>query len=169
MLLLNQQQSYPQNDVYGALRLALIDLFGVEVVKGLSNRVPQPLNDYIAMQPLMVSRLSTNGSNYPIAPDAEITRQEKLDSDYQIQLDFYGTNSSNMAMIFFNLMRSDYLFQYGIKPMFTSEPRQLTFVGGNYQMTERWSIDAHLAYTPVVNLPQQSANTLQTIFHPVIG
>lgn len=159
MILFNQTP--PQTDVFGALRLALMSVFsGVEVIKGQSNQVSQPKGDYISMLPLMITRLSTNSSEYPVAANNEINRQENLDTDYQVQLDFYGKESSNMAAIVFNLWRSDYLFQYGIKPMFTSDPRQFSFIGASQQMVERWNMDVHLCYSPIVILSQQSANQL---------
>jgi hypothetical protein len=169
MLLINQQ--LPQSDVFGALRLALMTVLGdIEVIKGLSNRVPQPNNNYIAMTPIIIERLSTNESVYKIATSNQITRQESQDNDYTIQLDFYGSNSSNNAIIINSLWRSDYLFRFGITPMFSSNPRQMFFKGGENQMVERWTIDVHLYYSPKIILLQESANKLDSpTFYPVIG
>jgi hypothetical protein len=163
MLLFNQNP--PQTDIFGALRLALQSVFGsdLEVIKGLSNYVAQPLGDYIAMTPLLMERLSTNGSEY-----TETTRTEKTDIDYHVQLDFYGKQSSNRVTTIFTLWRSDVLFQYGITPFYTSEPRQLQFVGGDSTMIERWSMDVHLAYNPNIILPQQTANQLTASLSNVV-
>ena len=169
MLLFDQQ--LPQTDIFGALRLALMTVLGeIEVIKGISNRVPQPNNNYIAMIPIMIDRLSTNASVYNEATGNQITRQEGQDNDYTIQLDFYGNNSSNNAIIIHSLWRSDYLFQFGITPMYASSPRQLFFKGGENQMIERWIMDVHLYYNPKIILPQESANKLDSpTAYPVIG
>lgn len=146
--------------LFTALRSALVAVLGCEVVKGMSNKVPQPLGDYVVMTPILMERMGTNESQYPVAPNAEVTRLEKTNNDYQIQLDFYGTSSGNNAAIIATMFRSDLLFQYGITPLFSSEPRQLMFKSGEDQMTERWSMDIHLHYNAKISLSQQSANQL---------
>lgn len=151
----------PESTVFTALRSALVAVFACEVVKGLSNDVAQPLNDYIAMTPLSQERLGTNASLYPVADGAQVTRQERYGADYTVQLDFYGITSGDRVSAFANLFRSDYLFQYGFSPLYTSDPRQLMFKDASQKMTERWSIDAHLFYmSKISGLPQQSANLL---------
>lgn len=147
--------SYTEADMFTALRTALVAMFDIEVVKVISNRVPQPQGDYILMTPILTNRLSTNYSTY-----TEDTRTESHDSEYVIQLDFYGTTSGNFCNLFEILFRSDYLFQYGLVPHYAGTPRQLSFVNAEKQMQERWLIDIHLSYRPEITLAQQTANEL---------
>jgi hypothetical protein len=149
--------------IFTLLRTALqAVLNNIEVVKGISNDVPQPLGNYVLMTPLLQERLGTN-TTILTETLTGIDRTEKHDVDYQIQLDFYGANSGNNVAIVANLFRCDWLFQYGITPLFASEPSQLAFMSGEKTMIERWVLDVHLQQISTVLLPGQQSATELTI------
>lgn len=53
-----------QSDVFTALRTFILSLITCEVVQGLGNGVPMPLNGFIVMTDLFQNRLSTNVDAY---------------------------------------------------------------------------------------------------------
>lgn len=78
-----------------------------EVVRGLANRVAEPTSsDFATMTPLFKRRLSTNIVTYndQIATGYRLSTQE---TEYTVQIDFHGPNSSDYAQIFTTLWRDD--------------------------------------------------------------
>jgi len=146
-----------QYDIFSSLHTALTAVLGVEVIKLPSNNLPRPTGDYATMTPLMIVRAGTN-----VTTDAATTRTDGYYADTQIQLDFYGATSADMAAKIALLFRSDLLFSYGLSPMFAGEPRQIPFLTGEKALIQRWSMDVHLGGWYALDTPQLTANTLAT-------
>lgn len=53
--------------------------------------------------------------------------------------------------------------QFNIVPLYSSDPRQAPFINGEAQYEYRWSVDAHLQFSPTVTLTQQFAAKLGPI------
>lgn len=139
--------SVTETDVFAALRAVLIEWIpdGVEVIRGNVNRVSEPAGQsYIVMTPLSRTRLSTTVTGFD--PDAG-TRKDEASTQIDIQIDVHGPDSAENAQAISTLFRSDAgcdaLNDTGIPvaPLQIADPRQLPFVGGERQYTERWSID----------------------------
>ena len=115
----------------------------------------------------MQVRHGTNETEYQENIDNLIGHQS-VQYDYVIQIDCYGNNSGNTINVINLLFRSDYFDDSGIVPFYTSEPRQLTWEDATRAMIERWTMDLHIAYTPIASIDIQSAIALNpTVNSPV--
>lgn len=78
------------------------------------------------------------------------------------QLDVHGKNASDNAQSIATLFRDQYgVTQFagtGVTPLYCDEPRQLAFVTAAVEYEERWSIDLHMQFDPVLSVPQQYAD-----------
>lgn len=151
--------SKTESQLFEDLRLALLPLFDVEIVRGLDNQVPPPIGDYIVITPIVNTRQGTNQYLY-----TDTTQAQAVLYTYTIQIDCYGLQSGNMSSIINLLFRGDYFNDKGISPLTCSNPRQLVFEGVEHQMIERWQQDIDVSYNPSINIPQQTANTLNLEF-----
>lgn len=148
-------------DLFISVRAFLLSLFpsGVEVVQGIQNGVPMPLGPFICMTAKEQKRLATNHSIY----DVDLSRSVKMPTEYSIQLDCYGPNSSDMATTIKALWRDPYgcdaLASVGA-PLYASEPIQMPLVNGEQQYEARWMTIALLQFNPVITVPQESAIAL---------
>lgn len=85
-----------------------------------------------------------------------------------MQLDVHGPNSSDNAQIISTLFRDEFAVDfflaqtpnYGISPLYTSDPRQTPFINAEQQYEYRYTIDAELQVTQTVVVPQQSADAV---------
>ena len=145
-------QNITEQALFTALGAAITPIVVQEVIKGLSSRVSPPNGEYIVVNPALHTRLGTNETDY-----REGFRDESTQYDYTIQIDAYGLNSGNTINVLNMLFRSDYFDASGIVPFYTSNPRQLMFQDSARLMVERWTMDVHLSYNPMITLAQESA------------
>lgn len=149
------------DDLFVVVRAFLLSLFpsGVEVVQGLQNGVPMPAGPFICMTAKEQTRLATNHTVQLVTQE----RAVKMPTQYSIQLDCYGPNSSDQATTIKALWRDfygcDMLASVGA-PLYASEPVQMPLVNGEQQYEQRWMTIALLQFNPVVTVPQQSAIAL---------
>lgn len=162
--------SITQSNITTALRSFLLSILpaGTECVLGQVNRVSSPTSpNYVAMTPLMRTRLATNVHSYT-NPTLVSDGSQSITQSTQVsvQLDVHGPAASDNAQIIMTLLRDDVACQFfkssgfDIQPLYTSEPRQMPFVTGEDQYEDRWSIDAELQANPTITINQQFADTL---------
>ena len=139
---------------------------GVQVVKGLGNRVPLPkggvetMPGFIVVTPLFHDRLRTNIDlwNTDQILSAPQTCEQGLQA--RVQIDCFGTMSEDWANLISTLWRD----QYGCSalnpicsPLYADDPRQIALEDSEAQYEERWCIDARLQTNVVVTISQQFA------------
>jgi hypothetical protein len=165
--------SLTEKQTFTALRSFLLAILpgGIEVVRGLDNRVAEPEGvDFVTMTPIMRERLELNVTTYIdgafLTPPVAGNRIDLQPTKVTIQLDVHGPASSDNVQIISTLFRSGYASEYfaglavDVWPLYASEPRQMPFHNGEQQVEERWSIDAVLQANATVTTPQDFADQL---------
>jgi hypothetical protein len=169
------------SEVYtlSALRAYLLYLFpsGVEIVKGMQNRVPEPASQaYIVITPLLRTRLDTTVDTYQ---DNVTTGYiySQVATELTIQCDFHGGSTTaatvgDMAQIFTSIFRSDAActffdqvliggVNFPAQPLYTSDPRIIPFTNDEDQEEYRYVVDACIQINPTITQTQQFAAALQ--------
>ena len=106
--------SQGQTNVLACLRAFLLGILpaGVEVVRGQDNRVPEPLSpDFVKLTPLGQARLGTNFESFQdLYADgiADGFRSITEPTQFTIQCDFHGPNSTDNLQLFTTLFRDSY-------------------------------------------------------------
>jgi len=131
---------------------------GVKIVRAQTNRVPSPLGQFITLNEISQKEIETPALIND--PDNGIITIINL-TEIVIQIDFYGNNGGDYARAFLSAIRSVYGFDNfpeGIKPLYCDDIQQMGFILDNRQYAQRWTIRFHLAYNPIVTLPQEYAS-----------
>lgn len=153
------------NDIYRDVRALLLDLFQLpseNVIRGYSNNVPLPNGDFILMNIINETDLSTNGWFYL----KEANKVEALQSvEVLLQIDFYGKESAKNARIFSNLWRDFYSSERlkVCQPLYCNNPKYLPFTNEQNQYEERYMVEAYLTYIPVATYDQDYVDNVGEI------
>lgn len=157
--------SLTESDVLAALRAFLLAILpdGVEIVRGLDNRVPEPLGpDFVVLTPIRRERWRTNVATYEDVPGAGV-RHSGDGVQITVQVDAHGPESAENAQRLATLLRDEYACAFfralgvAVQPLYAGEPRQVPFTNGEGQVEERWTVDAALAAVLAVTTPQRFA------------
>lgn len=160
--------SFTQTDVYTTLRAFLLSILpsGTEVVRGQTNKVPEPASlNFVVMIPLMRNRLETTTTAYTDNGTGS-NRSDVEPTQFTVQLDFHGPLAGDNVQIFTTLFRSDYATTqfatsgFDITPLFHSEPRQAPFINGEANYEQKWTVDAEMQINPIVSGVVQSATAV---------
>lgn len=154
--------SMTEDDVFTALRsfLLLILPAGVEVVQTQDNGVPMPQGPFVSMNQVGAKRLATNVHTYA----ADQTMGVETDTQYTIQVDFFGPNSGDWALTFQTLFRDEFAaqnFPAGVAPLYADDPVQMPLINGESQWEQRWRSQAVMQINPVVTVSQPSATAIE--------
>lgn len=147
--------------IYAKLRAFLqtyILPVGVEVVRGLGNRVPTPAGSYVCMTALYQQQLRTNLQGYD-GLDKTVEQGRRID----VQLDFYGPLSADWAAGASMLLRDPIgcdALAPTCSPLYADEGRQIPTVTGEEQYQQRWMVTAVLQFNVMATLVQESATAL---------
>lgn len=139
---------------------------GIEVTQGQLNRVPEPKPDnYVIFWPVLRRRLGTNVVTWDQSQGGNPSVQSNTESlRIDMQLDFHGEGSTDLAQTFATLFRSEYACQYWaqypITPNYCDDGRQAPFITGEDQYSDRWVLTATFDANITVSTPLQSANTV---------
>lgn len=158
--------SITDTDIFTALRTFILACVpsGLEVVKGQDNGVPMPSGNFCTMTAISNGRIEWNVTTYTDPVNTLGTSNQMTPSEFVAQLDFYGSNSAQNSKIVESISRSDFgMSQFtnaNIKPLYASEPQQIPLINGEEQYEQRWKVDFHLQYNPVVQTSQDFAGTL---------
>lgn len=128
------------------------------IVRGQQNRTPPPITGYVVLTEIHSSDLETPTANYT---DASLTLSTS--TQIEIQADFYGPASGDQIRAIKSVFRSIYAtaqFPSNIQPLYCSDGNQSPLVTGEEQYEQRWTMSVSLQYNPLIELPQQTANTL---------
>lgn len=157
--------SLSDQDVFTALRAFLVAVLptNTEVVQAQDNGVPMPLGGFVAMNNIGQRRLATNQVTYTPGTANPGIQASETDTEYTMQIDFYGTNASGWATIVQTLFRDQYgtsLFPANIQPLYADDPIQIPLINGEEQYEQRWRMKAVMQFNPVVSVPQDFAVSL---------
>lgn len=153
-----------QQDVATALRTFILSLITCEVVQGLGNGTPMPLNSFIAFTPLFQNRLSTNVTTYADPTPTTGTKSSLDATQYTWQIDCYGPLSSDWAATLSTMLRDEYsclMMAPNVQPLHADDPRMMPLIDGEMQYEQRWTVTAVLQYNPVVATPMQFMDSAQ--------
>ncbi len=154
----------PEADLLRALGDFLTAILRIEVTVGQANRVPQPKGpNYVIMTPVSRIILATTTHTTVVVDDVmHIDRQRAIRAE--VQLDFYGPNSTDNGQVFSTLFRDDYAIEFmagtGVVPLYCDDGHQMPLINGEYQFEQRWKVLASLQINPAVSTPQDFADTL---------
>jgi hypothetical protein len=155
--------SIAQSDLQTILRSFILSLIDCEVVAGLDNGVPMPVNPFVAVTPLYFNRLATNEPTYTDPGIGQGTSGVKQSISYTWQIDCYGPQSSDWAAILTTMFRDSYGVDFMAPiaaPLYADDPKQMPVVDGEENFEQRWLITAVLQYNPVVTIPVQYFNVI---------
>lgn len=85
-----------------------------------------------------------------------------------VQLDVHGPSSADNAQIITTLFRDEFGVQafqasgFDVSPLYADEAHQMPFVNGEQQVEERWVVDLVMQCNPVLTVPQQFADELES-------
>ena len=141
---------------------AIVALLGVGVFLGVENKVPMSTGDFVTLTAINKVRQATNETFYPDRPDPAVNETDRVDLLFitlVVQIDCYGINADSTAQALLMLMRSDIMCEYGVTPLFCTEPMNVPFVNAEQQQQVRWSLDANLQFN--VSWLQQQDSALE--------
>ena len=156
------------DDVFEDLRAYLLTIVGpgVEVIRGLGNRVSMPDAPFVVMTAVNSYRIETNQDTYldgfPTSPGiAQSLQATKL----CVQLDFYGPQSSSWAVMVGTLLRDDQACEAlnVCQPLYADDPRMMPLVTAEDQFLERWTLQAYVQYNPVTTTALGFSTTLDIV------
>lgn len=107
-----------------------------------------------------------NGNALFVTPKPPGSRAIQEAAEYTVQLDFHGPASGDNVQIVEALFRSeDACFNFdqsgiAMQPLYSSDPRQMSFLNGEDQIEERWSIDVAIQINPIITTKQDFANAV---------
>lgn len=142
-----------------AFVLGLLPLDMDHVIQGLGNGAAMPDGDFVCMTATTQRRLSTNSDTYDTDAD---TRTVLTPTEYSIQVDCYGPNSSDMASTLCMMWRDEYGCDAMVPsaPLYAADPVQVPLVNAEKNYEQRWTFIVLLQFNPTVTVLQQFAETL---------
>jgi hypothetical protein len=85
-------------------------------------------------------------------------------TEWTIQLDCHGPNSSDNASIISTTFRDSYALNqfatsgFDVTPLYADDPKQVVFISDQEQMEDRWIVEACMQANQVVSISQQFAD-----------
>jgi hypothetical protein len=152
-----------QTAIYTVLTTFIKSLITCELVQGLGNGVATPDAPFIAMTAVALSRLSTNISTYDAAGGV---RSVMMPTQYSVQIDCYGPDSSDWATILVTMFRDPYgcdLLAPTAQPLYCDDPKMMPLVDAEENYEQRWMITAVLQFNPIVTVSQEFMNTIDIV------
>ena len=135
-----------------------------QVILASDNRVPQPLDPLIVLSHLSRTPCSTPWITYNDTgvqgTEAQITN---MSVEYKLQLDIYGANSADYAMVLHVLLRSDatseWFTNYGttngltVDTFYAEDPTRTAITNEENQYEERWTLRFKLNIVEAISTP----------------
>lgn len=149
----------------------------VVIRRGWQNLVSRPpATPWVQITPLAAVRHGTNVHD-PVGPEpapgqavtAGVTRIVQPRSR-RVQMDFFGPDAARWAHVIsaalWDEVGCDFLAPYGVAPLETDDPRDLTAAEGDEQAVARWMLETRLQCNVVVSLPQDYFSNVNLILRP---
>lgn len=137
------------------------------VIQMPNNRtsMPPPVPGFVGMTARVQRRLATNFEAWtrdPMVPPTEVAKLQPI--AVAIQLDFYGADSNDWAVMFSTVFRDEYGCEQLaplMAPLYCDDPRFAPLDNGEEEYESRWIVTAYVQYNPVTSTPQQFADSLE--------
>ena len=148
-----------------AFVMGLLALDVDHVVQGLGNGAAMPLGDFVCMTATTQRRLATNSATYDTVAN---TRTVLTPTEYSIQIDCYGPNSSDMSSILCMMWRDEYgcNAMAPSAPLYAADPVQVPLINAEKNYEQRWTFIAVLQFNPTVTVAQQFSETITVDTQP---
>lgn len=154
-----------EDDLMTALGGFLTSVTGWDINQAQVNDVSMPRRDFIMMTSLNDTGLSTTRITYTDEP-GNGTQNIAQPKRWSVQVDCYGEKSKDIATTIATLMRSEYactaLEQTPIQPLYADEAHNTTMINGEQLYEGRWTVDLHFQFNPVVSVPMEFADEINT-------
>lgn len=153
-------------DLYTALRAFLLGTVDGDVIVGQDNQVAMPTGTFACMTTLRVMGLSTNKVVWDSVNNLEANSRS---TEWVCQIDFYSDDTGpavNNAWSFAQLARTSYAFDFfvarpgQIQTLYATDPINTTMINSEAQYQERYTLEFHAQFNPVVTTPLAFADTL---------
>lgn len=164
-----------QNAVYVAMESFLSGILpeNVVVIRGLPNRAAMPPTTpgFVSMQAMFTERLHWGIDTYTeggVDPPVDYTIQQSLDIAFQI--DCYGKDSGSWAAIVTAAFNDTYgcnALGPDCQPLYCNEGRMMPLTNEELEYEERWNLDGHLQWNPVMTVLQEYADELNLTLRDV--
>ena len=149
----------------------------VVIRRGWQNAVSRPpASPWVQITPLAATRHATNwhvGDNPDPDPEQIVTAGAVSivqPRSRRVQMDFFGPDAARWAHVIsaalWDTVGCDFLAPYGVVPLETDDPRDLTGMEGNEQAVIRWMLETRLQCNTVVSLPQDYFSNVNLILRP---
>lgn len=150
------------DSLFIALRAFILSLIpSIEVIQGLGNNVPMPAGQFVSLTAGGQRRLRTNQDTYDSVTE---TRSAEMGTEYRIQIDCYGPDSSDQSTkictMFQDMYACDFLLPYGCQPLSAGDPVQSALINGEENYEQRWMFAAMLQFNPITTVSQEFADIL---------
>lgn len=156
--------------LYAALIPLITTVTGLsetQVIRGMGNRVPMPLPNFVNVQALSRSRIATDVQCPDTTSQLPTTMGLLQSIQYNVQIDCYGPQSSLWSDMLSTILRSEQgvnLLAPNCAPLYADDARMIPLVDGEQQWEERWCLDAAFEVDSLVTAPQQYADALTLQF-----
>lgn len=145
-------------DLYKVLRSMLLTLLPTaQVIRGLGNDVPMPVDPFITITLTGQRRLSTNSHKYvdPISTVGTVDNRQAIAVEFQV--DCFGPESADWAISISSVWRDQYatdLFrQIDAAPLYADNPRMMPFDNSMQNYEQRWITLLTLQFNPSTITP----------------
>lgn len=150
---------------------------GVVIRRGWQNRVSRPpASPWVQITPLAATRHGTNrhlGGNPSLMPGQDVaagTVRIVQPRSRRVQIDFFGPDAARWAhtvsAALWDMTGCDFLAPYGVVPLETDDPRDLSGMEGDEQAVTRWMFETRLQVNGVVSLPLDYFSNVNLGLHP---
>ena len=143
-------------DLYKALGdfICLVDP-DADVNEAQVDRVPMPKDGFVLMDIIGMRRLATNSHGYSRDGDGgQVGVTTPMEC--RIQVDFFGDGSFDQCHKFVQKFNDPFCYENmpgWIKPLYTTDPRQVNFNTGEKGFLQRWITEVFLQFNPTVTVP----------------
>jgi hypothetical protein len=134
----------------------------ITIIRAQVNRVPEPLGEFVLLTEMGQYEIETPTVTYDEGTSSSTVNNP---SRIGVQVDIYGENSGDYCRAILSSFRTTYAydnFPDGIKPLYCSDGRQMPLTNAEMQYQSRWTITAFMQYNPLVMLPQDFPDELET-------
>jgi len=125
-----------------------------EVIGDVDNRVSMSKNQYIVMNHLGKTRLSTNNDIYNLESSSI-----NYNYRYGLQLDCVGSNAGDwantVAALWFDPFTCDFFSAFGMAPLWAEDSRHAPWKNGEGQWESRWIVNVFLQVNSSYQIPTQ--------------
>lgn len=139
-----------------------------EIIRGVVNNAPPPKGSFIVLTEIGQPQYTT--TRYKASVNG-LNMAYNMPKYLNIQVDFYGNTSGDVAFNAATMLRSLYAvekFPSDIKPLFCSDAVQAPLTTGEKQYLKRWFFTLSLQYISSLTLEQESFNKVgETFVDPV--